>query len=969
MAAFGSRMEIFMYNLKIGETLHGFRVTEKKELGDIFAVMYLLEYTKNGARLLLLDRPDENKTFSVAFKTVPSDSTGVFHIIEHSVLCGSEKFPVKEPFVELLKGSLQTFLNAMTFPDKTVYPISTRNDKDFQNLTEVYLDAVFRPLMRRNKSVFLQEGWRREIDEDGRLSYNGVVFNEMKGAYSSPDELSETLATEMLYGTSPYAHDSGGNPEHIRDLSYEEFLNAHAVNYHPSNAYFFLDGEVELDKTLALIESYISGYERIAPAAELPRDISVGKREKFSQYEISEGESTENKARLTLGYLSTAFDEVLETTALDIVLEAVSTGNDSPVQKAFIKSGLCEKTDVATSTGKARNNIFAEFQNLKDGKADEAEKLFLSVIRKEAEQGVDRGALEAALNRLEFAARENNTGAFPIGVGYAIGVLETWLYGGDPAAPFRYTENFGKLRELLKTDYYEKLLKKYILENENSVRLILIPSVSLGKERAEREAELCESEAKRLTEEDISILKEEAAALDMWQSSEDTPEALASIPSLLISDISEEIEEFPTEAGELSGCEVIRHDAALGGIYYVDLFFDASDVNVLSDITFLSSMLSSSGTSELDGFDFANLKKRELGKLTASFSCFTKNKDTRLFLKVSASMLEEKKPRFLEILKSFLFDTTLTDKSIFKNIVLSNKIGFENGMVSAGDSVGFVRCAAYENGRYAATEKLCGYDFYTRVRELAKNFDESADSVLQGLRSLRERLFVKDRVTLAFSGVRDEAFEKSVLELLPRGTAAAAPLALKPLGKLGEGFAIPAQVGFAVSCATLPELDGNPVGALNVAKLLLNFEYLWSEVRVKGGAYGVGMRISREGVVGCTSYRDPSPEASLSVFERAADFLAAFAEEDRDLTKYIIGAIGSFEPYYSKPYRASVATSNYLSGYSSDTERRLKREILSCDKNALLAAAEILRCYAKKANRLIVAPADKLGACENIISV
>ncbi len=958
-----------MYNLKIGEVLHGFRINEKRELPDVSAVMYIMEYEKNGARLLFLDRVDVNKTFSVAFKTIPENSTGVFHIIEHSVLCGSEKFPVKEPFVELLKGSLQTFLNAMTYPDKTVYPVSSRNERDFLNLTEVYLDAVFKPLMKTNKGVFLQEGWRREIGDDGKISYNGVVFNEMKGVYSSPDDLSESIVTSMLYGDSPYALDSGGDPNCIRDLSYEEFCRSHSENYHPSNAYFFLDGEIDLDASLKLIEAYISGYEKAELQNEISTEVKCGAKDKVAEYEISSGESTENKDRLILGCITTRYDEMLETTALDVLLETISSGNDSPLKKAVMESGFCEKMNVSNLTGKARNNVFFEFQNIKDGKLAELEELYRSTLMSIREDGVDKDALAASINHLEFMTREKNTGGFPIGVAYALSVLDTWLYGGDPAASLSYTELFGELRKLLKSNYFENLIDKYFISNENSVRLIMKPSATLGKQRAEREEKRAEEDRKTLTAEAVEKIKSESAMLSSWQSSEDTEEALATLPQLALSDISNEVSDVPTEVSELSGQKLIRHDMDMAGIRYADILFDVSDVTDYAALSIFTSMLTMSGTDKLDGFAFENMKKRELGSLSASNVLYSNGGELRLYVKISGSMLEGKRDKFLEILKEFLYSTTLDDKNALRNIVMQNKIGAESAFVSSGDMLGFIRCASYTNGKYAVLDRLRGYEFYTEIKAIEKDFDSYAPQIIEKIKNLRNKIFKKERAVFAVTGEKDTIFEASLADILACGGASVQPLTALPLGDLSEGFAIPAQVGFGIRCATIPELENEPKGALRVAKMILNYEYLWSEVRVKGGAYGVGLRTTAEGIIACTSFRDPTPAASLGVFARTADFLENFANASCDLTKYIIGALGEYEPYYSKPYEASLATAEYMSGVTKELRKRIKREIIECNKSSLLEMASILRKYEKESLTLTIAPPEKLAYAKTIITI
>lgn len=952
-----------MYDLKINQKIGGFTVTERRELADISATLYEMVFDKNGAKLIFLDRDDENKTFSVGFKTVPENSTGVFHIIEHSVLCGSSKFPVKEPFVELLKGSLQTFLNAVTFPDKTVYPIATRNNKDFFNLADVYLDAVFNPLMKQNPNVFFQEGWRRELSNSGKLSYNGVVFNEMKGAYSSPEELGATVACSMLYGESCYGYDSGGNPDEIPKLSYESFVENHNRFYHPSNAYFFLDGNVELEKTLDLIKSYIGSYSPLGESIEIKDEWRGESSEGEIEYEISSEESEENKTRLIINYLSTRFDEQLESLGIEILIDAISSGNESPVKKALLDSGLCEKLSLYSNGERMRNNITVEFQNVKDGKLKEVEALFQSTLLSLAENGIDKEHLAAAINHLEFVLRERDTGGFPIGVAYNFSVFDTWLYGGNPAEPLCYTEKFSRLRELLKGDYFEGLIKKYILDNEKYARLVMRPSATLGQRRAKEEEARLEKERGELSDTEIDYILKTNEALLNWQSCEDSEEALATIPMLSISDIPKASSKTPTELVKTNAHELIRHEMKTGGICYTELFFDASDTVESGELQLLplfAAMLKSSATEKHEAFAFQNLIKRELGSVTVAPIVFEKGDQTRVYIKLGISFLDGKKREFLEILEELLYSVSFDDKNTLCNIVRQSKMLLESGFATAGDSYGFVRSLATENTAYAIRDSLSGYGFFNYIKETEKNIASLSDALLEKLSVLKDKLFRRERLTLSVSGERDTELEAAIVEKVSAGGALPQAVSKTNMPSKASGIVIPAQVGFAVTAARLCDVGEKFTGALNVARMILNYEYLWVNVRVKGGAYGVSFRARRDGTVGYTSYRDPSPAASLSVFSKSAEFLRGFVSGGAGLTKYIIGAMGEFEPLRSAPMEASISTANYLSGYDEADYDRIRAEILETDKSALLAAADLIERLNGKLSSLIVAPRDMI---------
>ncbi len=475
--------------MKINDRLHGFTVTAITEVTEISAALIEMRHEKSGARLNFLDREDENKTFAITFKTIPEDSTGVFHIIEHSVLCGSEKYPVKEPFVELLKGSLNTFLNAMTFPDKTMYPIASRNDKDFLNLMSVYLDAVLHPAILKNPNIFRQEGWHYLLDgKGGALTRSGVVLNEMKGAFSSPDELAMHHITNMLYKDTCYKYESGGKPDVISELTYEDFLAAHAKYYHPSNSEIFLDGSVDLDSALSLIDSFLAPYDKHDMETKIPDQAPLTPQFREIEYETASGESPKNKTRLELGYMFSRFSDQEGGIAASVLLDAVCSTNEAPLKKVLLASGLCEDMSILPYDSVKQNSVIIDFRNVKDGKCDELYKLFTSTVERLAKDGIDKSLLTASLNSHEFKSREKDFGTLPHGIIYAMSILESSLYGGNPAQNLSFGKSYAAIREKLSGDYFEKLLLSMFVENEHRATLIMKPSATLGEENARREA-------------------------------------------------------------------------------------------------------------------------------------------------------------------------------------------------------------------------------------------------------------------------------------------------------------------------------------------------------------------------------------------------------------------------------------------------------------------------------------------------
>lgn len=953
--------------MKNNHTLHGFVETGKVEIPDIEAILHKMEHKKSGAKLLFLEREDENKTFSIAFKTIPEDSTGVFHIIEHSVLCGSRKYKVKEPFVELLKGSLNTFLNALTFPDKTMYPVASRNDCDFLNLMSVYLDAVLHPAILGNKNIFLQEGWHYELDaESGRLTRNGVVLNEMRGAFSSPDELAYYHLSDMLYPDTCYRHESGGKPEFITSLSYENFIAAHKKYYHPSNAQIFLDGSVDLDSALAMIDSYLSEYDRAPADFEIKTQPAIKPAHREVEYEISENESKENKTRMVLGYLLSRFDEQEKNVAANILLDTVLSSNESPLKKVLIDSGLCEDITISPYDSIKQNAIGIDFHNVKDGACDELYKLFVDTVRKISDSRIDKSMLEASLNNFEFKTRERDFGTMPKGVVYAMTVLETSLYGGAPEQNLSFEKSFASLREKLNTDYFEKLLCEIFLENEHRATLIMYPSETLGKRRAEEEARQLADIKNSLTKEELDTIKKSERELKAWQQTSDTPEAVASIPMLKISDIPKDIAKIPRTVTEIGDSTVLFHDVATGGIVYTDLYFDASELTKeeIFDLRMLFTFMENVPTEKRTAIELQNLIKRELGSFSVGMTPVTKDGKAKIYANVSLSATEAKKNSIIDILGEVLYTSVYKDRSVARNILRQMKIASEESFITGGHLAGYHRATAYVNSEAAVLEYYSGYEAHLSIKALDSAFDSEFDKLSERLVNLTKRIFTKERLTISITGKPDEVFARSLIDSLRSESTEAPVCSIEPLGIRREGILIPAQAAFAESVSNLSLFGEKTSGTMNVVRSILNYGYLWNTIRVQGGAYGVGLLVRNNGNVGFYSYRDPSPKRTLECYKESAAFLRDFAERGEDITKFIIGAVGDSAPLLTPKLKGTFSTVRYLRGITHEDECRTHREMLATDKDALLWAADLIDKVAATGAVCVVGGKDKLESCQ-----
>ena len=651
--------------MKPNDSLYGFTVISETRIDEAGGRLFMLAHKKSGASLAFLDREDDNKTFAVSFNTPPEDNTGVFHIIEHSTLCGSKKFPVKEPFVELLKGSLNTFLNAMTYEDRTVYPVSSRCDKDFYNLTEVYLDAVFYPLMKENPFIFMQEGWHYEYDEENdALSYNGVVYNEMKGAYSSADEIAYSEISRMLYKGSSYGMDSGGNPDFIPSLTYEKFCELHSKYYHPSNARIYLDGSVDLDAILPLIDSYLSSFGKKSAPSPLAVKLSGEPKRSEVKFEISEDEQERGKARLVLGYAFSDFSNQKDRLMASVVTAHLAASNESPLVKALLESGLCE--DVILSTNhSAVFTLTAEIKGIDPQNEDRILEIYNGVIEKEL-CGMDKDSLVSNLNQIEFKLRERDLGGFPVGVANALSVYEVWSYGGDPAEGLYYENLLRDVRDGIEKGDAEELLARMIKDNQNTATLLMLPSKTIAKERERKLSEKLKEYKDSLSKKELDSLIDTELRFNEWQDSEDSEEAITTLPRLTLDDVNIKDTKVQTKDEIRDGARLITHILPTRGITYLSLFIDCGDLKEeqLPLLSLLCSVLTNLPTENYSTLELKKEIKKNLGSFAFSAAAFSnsKKKISAPLLRLNASVLtnkqEDLKRILSEVIKGTLFENS-----------------------------------------------------------------------------------------------------------------------------------------------------------------------------------------------------------------------------------------------------------------------------------------------------------------------
>ncbi len=949
--------------MKTNEKLHGFRVLRVRTLAELEGTLYEMEYEKNGAKLCYLARPDENKTFSIAFKTVPTDSTGVFHILEHSVLCGSEKYPVKEPFVALLKGSMQTFLNAFTFPDKTMYPVSSRVEKDFHNLMDVYMDAVLHPAILTRPEIFLQEGFHITTAEDGTHAASGVVYNEMKGAYSSPEDVLGEYITRLMYPDTCYGHDSGGEPSSILKLTYEEFLAAHKTFYHPSQALIFLDGDMDIDAALAHLDKFLSPYDRYTGnVPEIEDQPPRGHREATEYYEVTPDEAEDGKARLALGYLSFPFNEKEKLIGLSVISDVLCGSNEAPLKKALLDAGLCEDVSLYSYDGIRQASVILEARGAKEENLDRIKKTVASVF-KEASEGLDKERLTAALNQIEFRHREKDFGSYPRGLIYAMSALESWLYGGDPAQNLSLNETLATLRAALNGDFYTSLVREIFLENPHTAALHLLPDPDLAEKRAKEEAEGIQALLAKLGTEAEKIVSEREAALKAWQDTPDSEQALATLPSLSLSDIPTEPSFTATEVIDLSGTRLLYHPVNTDGILYANAFFSIPEIQK-EDCALLSVFCQSLGamdTESLSALQLQNRIKAHLGNLAFAVD-FVGEKDpkqARAYLKMHLSLLPSQKEEALKLFEEVLYKTHF-DKDKVQNLIRQTKLAFEEHILSAGHTAAISRVFATASLPDALAEYATGYESYLFIKNLNADFEAKWPYILDKFNAYCKEFFTKGRLLLTLTGDRDFSFMENLAKKIREGEEKNGTLSLPLLPKMREGIATAARVAYAVKGGRLS--DYSP--AALVLRHLLSYEYLWSEVRVKNGAYGAGLVHRKNGNTAFYSYRDPAPEAALAIYGGAEKFTESFTAENEDLTDIIIGTLGAADPLLSAHMQGEMATADYLRGRTKEERIAFRKALLSIGKDDLLAEAAQISALLENASVCVIGAKEKLEAAK-----
>ena len=948
-----------------GATIHGFMVKSVADLPEVKGRLVRMTYEKNGADLAWLDRDDDNKTFAIIFRTIPGDDTGVAHIIEHSVLCGSEKYPVKEPFVEMLKSSFSTYLNAWTASDRTTYPVCSRNNADFLNLTDVYLDAVFHPLSVKGPLQFRQEGWHYEM-KDGELTRNGVVLSEMKGAFGNPQRLAFNEINRLLFPDNCYGRCSGGYPANIHDLTFEKYKEFYFSHYHPSNARIFLDGRVDLPAMLAKLDSCLSAYGRMEIDAPIPLQKPVA-AEKTMPYEIGEDDSAAGKTILMDGWVYGTWRDMEEELALDVLTDALADSNEAPLKKALLGRGLCEDVEFSLSGSKAQMSAYLCVKNVKDGKVAEVRRTVRETLERIVAEGLDRRRIAALVDRCEFRDREQDTGGTPRGLAYVHAASSQWLYGGDPADAFRTERLYKSLRERIPQGWFENLLKKAILDNPHHAKLTMTPSKTLGGERRRAEnAELAAMLA-RWSEEELSRVKAEAKSLEEFQKRVDSPEDLAKLPALSLGDIPEKGPVPEWADADVGGTRVFRVKTSANGIGYLDLYFELRGCSreELSDAAILAEVLGGLPTARRGLQELKNELDANLGRFDTGVKAFARPgdaKSAKAYLVVHVSALESKIGEIARLVPEVLLETSF-DTKLTGDLVNQRRRSIERATAGVGGSrYASLRASASQSALGAAYEFFGGISFLRRLQAIDDSFGKGGDGFCRRLSSLAERVFSRRGLTAFVSDNVEVGWLEAVFARFPQGTPVP-DAAILPIPARREGFRTTGKIAGAAK-ASFP---GVCTGSGRVAEHMLTLDYLWNEIRVLGGAYGGRFGVGTSGLAKYVSWNDPNPARSLGVYDRSGDALRKAVRESLSLDKYIIGTVSGTEPYLTPSVEMFSAAALALSGRTPADVQRLRREMLCTTKADLMRFADTLDTLTNSPAICVVGGAALVDACTNLL--
>lgn len=960
-----------------------YEILDEHRVEDVQSDGFILRHKKSGARIAILSNNDDNKVFYIGFRTPPEDETGVPHIIEHTTLCGSKKFPVKDPFIELAKGSLNTFLNAMTYPDKTVYPVASCNDQDFKNLMDVYLDAVFNPNITKYEEIFKQEGWHYELTgKDDELKINGVVYNEMKGAYSSPDEVLSSQIYRSLFPDNTYSKDSGGNPEYIPKLTYEAYLDFYHKYYHPSNSYIYLYGDMDVVERLEWLDrEYLSLYDYKKVNSEINKQPAFDEIKNVeAQYSITMDDSQENKTYLSYNrVVGDSLDEMLYQ-AFDVLDYALVSSPGAPVKQALIDAGIGDDVYGSYDAGILQPVFSFVAKNANASQAEEFESIIENTLKEIVKTGINKEALLAGINSSEFKFREADFGQFPKGLLFGLNCLDSWLF--DDMKPFIHLEclgTFAKLRKAVDTDYFEKLIQEYLLDNTHGSSVTVKPKRGLGNEREEALAKELSDYKASLSDEEIKKLIEDTEHLKKYQEEPSSDEDLRKLPMLTRADMKKNAMPFSNIEDELLDVKVVRHDIESNGIDYISFLFDAGDFaqSELGYLGFFTNALGLVSTEKYSYTDLANATNIYTGGISTGTASHPDIKDRNNFVfkfEVKLKVLEKNLDKALELMEQMLLSSDFTDTKRLGELVAQIKARLQANLSSSGHLVAAMRSMS-SFSRYALyQDELKGVAFYRSICRIEKELSESPKSVSDKLAEIAKKLFARNRMLISFTG-NNKAYgnAKPSLKKVIAGfnkMNAVGSQAEVHFNTAKEAFIDASQIQYVAKTGDFICEGYEYTGALRLLRIILSYDYLWINVRVKGGAYGCMNTFLRSGESYFVSYRDPNLSDTLDVYDRIPEYIKSFSPDERDMTKYIIGTFSALDTPMNPEAKGSRSLSAYLEGITYEQIQKERNEILNAQPEDIRRLADLVEAVLKKDSICVIGNENMIkesaGLFENV---
>ncbi|KOR24404.1 insulinase family protein [Clostridium sp. L74] len=959
-------------NLKSGEIYNGFKLINEEEIKEINSLAQVFLHEKSGAKLLFIKNDDDNKIFSISFRTPPKDSTGVAHILEHSVLCGSRKFPVKEPFVELIKGSLNTFLNAMTFPDKTMYPVGSTNDKDFTNLMDVYLDAVLYPNIYKYPEIMMQEGWHYEIEnKEDDITYKGVVYNEMKGAFSSPESILFRKIQESLLPDTIYGVESGGDPDYIPDLTQEDFKEFHKKYYHPSNSYLYLYGDLDILEKLKFIdENYLKDFDRQEVSSKIkPQEAFKEPKYIEVKYPISKEEKIKDKTYLSLNFLlGKSIDKELYL-AFEILEHILLETPSSPLKTALLDAGLGKDVFGVYDNSILQSTISIIVKNSNVDKIEEFKSVVFNTLESLVKNGIDKKLIESSINLKEFSLREADYQGYPKGLIYHIKSMESWLYDEEPTMHLKYEEVLEKIKVALTSNYFEDLIQKYILDNKHYSVLVVNPEKGLEEKRIENIRKKLKDYKESLTEEELELLIEQTKKLKERQNQKDSMENLSKIPLLSIDDINKESERLPLEEKNILGIKTLYHNVFTNKISYLNLYFNTRAVEKenIPYIALLSAVLGKVSTKNYNYQDLSNEVNISTGGIRYNAEIFSEKesyeKYTPMFT-IKSKCLTSNVKELMKLLSEILINSKFDEKNRLKEIIQELKSRLEMIMFDRGHTVAVKRLFSYFSSHGKYDELLSGIEFYKFIVDIEKNFEEKFEKISGNLQNVFNKIFNSKNLLISITGEEEEFNTineefKTLYDSLKEEELQYNDYEFN-FNNSNEGFSTSSKVQYVAKGYNYLKLGYKYNGSMQVLRTIVNYDYLWNKVRVQGGAYGAFASFVKNGNMFFASYRDPNLMKTIEAYNETFKYISEFNPEDREMTKYIIGTISDLDTPLTPSVKGERAAENYIRKISYEDRQKEREEILSTNKEKIKEFSNIVKELMEKDYICVIGNEDKI---------